>query len=42
MDGDKLLIGVVVESDLVGDVHANGVTTNGFSTDGLIYRDKRE
>jgi len=42
VDGDKLLIGVVVESDLVGDVHANGVTTNGFSTDGLIYRDKRE
>lgn len=35
MDGDKLLIGVVVESDLVGDVHANGVTTNGFSTDGF-------
>jgi len=35
VDGDKFLIGVVVESDLVGDVHANGVTTNGFSTDGF-------
>jgi hypothetical protein len=33
MDGNELLVGVVEESDLVGDVHANSVSADSFATD---------
>jgi hypothetical protein len=36
MDGNELLVGVVEESDLVGDVHANSVSADSFATDSLI------
>ena len=31
VDGDELVVGAVEELDLVGDVHADLVATNGFS-----------
>mmetsp|Transcript_17904 Transcript_17904/g.22484 ORF Transcript_17904/g.22484 Transcript_17904/m.22484 type:complete len:328 (-) Transcript_17904:550-1533(-) len=38
VNGHKLLARVVEEGDLVGDVHANSVAANGFSTHSLIKR----
>jgi hypothetical protein len=31
VDGHQLVVGLVVELDLVGDVHADGVTTDSFA-----------
>jgi hypothetical protein len=31
VNGDKLIVGAVEELDLVGDVHADLMATNGFS-----------
>ena len=36
VDGHQLFSGVVEEGDLVGDVHANGVSTDCLSTFSLI------
>lgn len=33
VNGHEFLAGVVEESDLVGNIHANSVTNNRFSTD---------
>ena len=35
MDGDEVLVGVVVEGNFIGNVHTNRVATNGFSRFGL-------
>ena len=36
VDCDEVVVGLVVEGDLVGDVHANGVAADGVSTLSLI------
>ena len=36
VDGDQLLVGVVVEGDLIGNIHAYIVTADCFSTLSLI------
>ena len=36
VDGHKLLVGVVIECNLVRNIHTNGVSTDSFSTSNLI------